>query len=132
MAHGGDATEEALRRRRLGILPKDGNPPEWVTIVPRLRIDIKALMVLTSFDSPPALEVRAECPNPVYLVGDASGTGLGSVCWVHGDQKLHSEFGSWMRSVTEEKTSNFRESANLVLRLKKLVKNRRVRSFYHH
>ena len=26
-----------------------------------------------------------------------------------------------MRSVTEEKTSNFRESANLVLRLKKLV-----------
>jgi len=78
-------------------------------------------MALTSFDTPPELAVRAECAKPVYLVGDASGTGLGSVCWKHGDPKLHAEFGSWMKSVTEEKTSNFRESANLVLRLKKLV-----------
>ena len=68
---------------------------------------MQALMVLTSFDLPPELAVRAKRPNPVYLMGDVFGTGLGSVCWINGDQKIHSEFGSWMKSVTEEKTSNF-------------------------
>ena len=107
--------------RREGKLEMDGDPPEWVRMVPRFRDDVEALMVLTDYDEPPEIPIRAKNPDAIYIVGDASGSGFGSCVWVQGGRIVDTEFGRWTEDVTNDKSSNFREGANLVIRLKRMV-----------
>ena len=46
-------SEEGRRNARLGLKANDGDPPEWVTMVPRFYSDLKALLVLTEQTEPP-------------------------------------------------------------------------------
>ena len=114
-------TEEGLITARNGTKKKDGKPPQWVKVVPCLHLDILALMTLTAYDKPPELLLRAENSDPVFIVGDSSGLGFGSVCWIQGHSQIHAECGRWKREVTDESSSNFREGCNLVIRLKRLT-----------
>ena len=50
-------TDKAKLQAKLGIKPKDGDPPAWVEVVPRLKDDMKALLKLTAFKEPPDLLV---------------------------------------------------------------------------
>ena len=88
--------------------------PEWIKAVPRLQSDLKALMELTRMKDPPFVPMRATNPKAVFLVGDASGTGFGASDYIQGENKIHAEYGDWTRDVTENRSSNFRETANLV------------------
>jgi hypothetical protein len=94
--------------------------PRFVNIAPRLVQDIQTLMSLTAFDSAPAIDVRASSMAAAYLVGDASGSGFGDCLWVQGETGLDIAYGSWDPGVGN-KSSNFREAYNLVLRLETLL-----------
>ena len=50
----------------------------------------------------------AKKEEAVYLVGDASSTGMVSVFWVQGGEVIKAEFGTWREIVTEGKLLNFR------------------------
>ena len=114
-------TPDAVQAAQLGKAGPDGNPPDWVTVVPRLSVDLEALMRLTACDTPPDIPNRASNDTPVYIVGDASGAGFGSCVWVQGDSVIDAEFGRWTFDVNYDKSSNFRKSANLVILMKRLV-----------
>ena len=96
-------------------------------VVPRTKLDVLALMNLTSSQDPPDIPVQPKKEEAVYLVGDASGTGMGSVFWIQGGEVIDAEFGTWQEIVTETKLSNYREAANLVQRIKKLMKDGKIR-----
>ena len=49
---------------------------------------------------------------------DASGTGFGSSSWKSKSREVKAEYGSWIDTITNQASSNFRESAYLVRRLK--------------
>ena len=112
---------EARAAARKGEKNDDGSPPVWVRVVRRLHHDIKALMALTAYKDPPKLPIRARRPNPVFVVGDSSGPGFGSVCWTMGDTEFDAEYGRWIDSVAEKQSSNFREGCNLVQRIQSLI-----------
>jgi len=95
--------------------------PEWIKPVPRLDADLKALMELTRMKEPPFIPMRATNPNAVFMVGDASGTGFGVSDYIQGENKIHAEYGDWTREVTENMSSNFRETANLVRHLERRI-----------
>ena len=103
--------EKAGEQRRL-------LPPKWVKPVQRLESDLRALMELTALEEPPRIPVRATNEKACYIVGDASGSGFGSSLYHSTDVKVKAEYGTWTTKVTNEYSSNFRETANLVLRLK--------------
>jgi hypothetical protein len=98
-------------------------PPEWVEVKPRLKHDMQALMELTRHDEPPDIPIRATNTKAMFLVGDASGAGFGSSSWEQGSDEVHADFGKWMEDVTDNESSNFREAANLVIRLKRMLKS---------
>ena len=114
-------TPEGLRDARMGLKEPDGEHPEWVRMVPRFKLDLEALMKLTAYEVPPDIPIRAAHDRALYIVGDASGEGFGSCVWRQGDEVIDTEFGRWTGAVTEEKSSNFREAANLVIRLRRLI-----------
>ena len=70
-------------------------------------------MRLTTAAALPDVPIRATNAKAVYVVGDASGASFGSAMWSQGSEKVDVEFGKWLPSVTEQRSSNFRESANL-------------------
>ena len=55
---GGWATPDAVWAAQLGKAGPDGDPPDWVTVVPRLSVDLEALMRLTAYDTPPDIPIR--------------------------------------------------------------------------
>ena len=114
-------TPEGLRDARMGLKEPDGEHPEWVRMVPRFKLDLEALMRLTAYEVPPDIPIRASHDRALYIVGDASGEGFGSCVWRQGDEVIDTEFGRWTGAVTEEKSSNFREAANLVIRFRRLI-----------
>ena len=75
-------TSEAKKKARLGTKEPDGDPPKFVRMVPRFFTDIQVLVSLTAMDSPPNIPVRASNDKAIYIVGDASGSGFGSVQWI--------------------------------------------------
>lgn len=103
-----------------------GSPPDYVRAAPRLAEDIKALMKLTAFETPPKIPVRPVVEQPTFLVGDASGTGFGVSRWRQGSKTVDVTHGNWALRVTFEASSNFREAANLVLELRRLVVSGRL------
>ena len=104
----------------------DGDPPEHVKIVPHFHLDLKALMTLTAMVTPPDIPIRASHDKALYIVGEASGLGFRSSWWVQDGIAIDDQFGRWSFNVTENESSNFRESANLVNSLKSCLKNGKI------
>ena len=119
-------TPEAKLAARLGVKEPDGDPPQFVRRVPRFAIDLQALVDLTALDTPPDIPIRALNDKAVYIVGDASGRGFGACCWVQDSKVVDVNFGRWTFDVTENRSSNFRESANLVTSLKDFISTGKI------
>ena len=68
----GWADQKRKRGCQGGNAHPDGNPPEWVETVPRLKSVLEALMELTSFKDPPRIPVHPTSSEATYIVGDAS------------------------------------------------------------
>ena len=117
---------EAKRALRLGTSKPDGDPPKHVKIVPRLYLDLKVLVNMTSFESPPNIKIRSSHDKALYTVGDTSGSGFGSLQWIQDGVAVDAQFGRWIFDVSENNSSNFRESANLVNSLKSHLKNGKI------
>ena len=64
-------------------------------MVPRFFTDIQVLVSLTAMDSPPNIPVRASNDKAIYIVGDASGSGFGSVRWIQDGEVVDAQFGNW-------------------------------------
>ena len=118
-------TSKALKDiyRASGKRTQSETPPVWVKIIPRLRGDILALMWLTNTVNPPSVPIRPSSTKACFMVGDASGVGPGSSCWIQGDDFIEASYGAWKDEVTRTKSSNFRETANLVRQVRRKVKN---------
>ena len=56
---------------RRGIKEKDGDHPNKVRVIPRFKLDVEALMKLTSLENPPDIQVRVSRDKAIYIVGDA-------------------------------------------------------------
>ena len=75
-------TPEAKIQTRRGIKEKDGDHPDKVRMVPRFKLDVEALIKLTSFEDPPDIPVRTSRDKYIYIMGDTLGSGFGSCFWV--------------------------------------------------
>ena len=100
--------------------------PVWSKAVPRLKDDLRALMRLTSHEDPPMLPVRPTNSEACYVVGDASGAGFGSSSYKAKSKEVKAEYGTWKSTVTHDRSSNFREAANLVGRIKRMMKKQQI------
>ena len=86
-------------------------PPPTVSAVPRLSDDVTALLKFLSSDEPATQDCRSQkALVALYLLGDASGDGLGNAFW--DERGLEYEAGSWAEHCKDE-SSNWREAANL-------------------
>jgi hypothetical protein len=95
-------------------------PPQKVAAVPRLAFDVEALSKLLKPEEPPLKPVRAKATAKVYYgFGDASCCGFGATIQI-GDEIVY-EYGQWTQEVTESRSSNWRELANLVETLERVV-----------
>ena len=79
-------------------------------------------MELTFFEDPPRIPVQPTNSEARYIVGDASGSGFGSSSWIAGEEKIGATYGAWKKAVTNHMSSNFCETANLVISLREKVK----------
>ena len=91
--------------------------PTHVRFSRRLRSDITALMRLCVAETAPRLTVRPVQAVVAYLSGDASGSGFGIMLYIPGQKAIRYSHGMWSDEVTP-KSSNYRESANLIMKLK--------------
>ena len=92
--------------------------PERVIAVPRLKSDVHALRKLFQSAEPSVAILRAsQSVAALYLMGDASGKGFGSVLW--DAEQIYWESGHYATDLQLE-SSNFREADNLVTRLEQL------------
>ena len=117
---GGRDEEGKSNQDQVGLLSGSRKAPRFVAVAPRLMDDIRALMERTASGEAPRMEARATTSAAAYLVGDASGSGLGDCLWVQGEEGMNIAFGSWEKGVSES-SSNFRKGYNLVLRLERLL-----------
>jgi hypothetical protein len=96
-------------------------------MVPRLKQDLEVLLNFMSSEKSPKVPVRptgaAVC---LYMFGNASGSGLGVLLWVAREGTVYTAHDSWTED-TSNKSSNFRELYNLVLKIEELVKNRTIK-----
>ena len=101
---------------------EEGNEdlPEFVEVKGRLISDVAALMKLTEGDTPAVQQTRATEPLVTYLMGDASGDGFGNANW--DSDKVEYEAGNWSEK-WKWKSSNFRESNNLVTKVEALARD---------
>ena len=120
----GWSIKKKLREARKSATSNRENPPTWVRSVERLKTDLLALMELTAHDSPPRVPARATNKEACYIVGDASGSGFGSSAYRatagkdSTEEDVIAEYGTWTEPVTRNLSSNFRETANLVNKLR--------------
>lgn len=95
-----------------GFVRNRGPTSGYTPVVPRLRTDLEALLLLTSGPSPVKRVVRRrEIVTVVYGFGDASSGGFGASVGL--PEGIHGRFGVW-GSDEEDMSSNYRELCNLV------------------
>lgn len=100
-------------------MDEDKEAPEFVEVKSRMISDVAALMKLTEGEAPAVQECRAIELFVAYLMGDASGDGFGNGIW---DQNgVEYEAGNWKEEM-KRKSSNFRESNNLVTKVEALAR----------
>ena len=104
--------------------------PERVRMVPRMEFDIEALEQLTESAEPPQRILRPDKQGAKvrYFFGDASGAGFGMSGWTPGDEKVEVDFGSWESDKMQGSSSNFRELANIVMKIEQMAKEGRLNS----
>jgi hypothetical protein len=89
------------------------SPPPTVVGVPRLGDDMQALLSLMDSDLPMLRQVRCKKTSKAYYgFGDASGLAFGATLQIK--DKIWYEYGQWCSEAVEERSSNWREFANLV------------------
>jgi hypothetical protein len=114
-------TTRSPPERQGGARTRD-QPPQFVKAVQRFKKDIEALMALTESKTPPKVGVRPKRSAAVWIgFGDASGKGFGVSLWVTGTDGIDVCYGTWDQEVSE-RSSNYREFYNLVLRIEKFFK----------
>ena len=98
------------------------NNPARVRMVPRMLFDVEALEKLTASKEPPQRTLRPVKHGAVarYYFGDASGAGFGMSGWSPGDDQIEVDFGSWDREKMSKSSSNFRELANIVMKIEQM------------
>eukprot|EP00984_Skeletonema_dohrnii_P022484 scaffold11603_cov72-Skeletonema_dohrnii-CCMP3373.AAC.1 len=117
MAAGREVDLDAFRVKE-EVVGKEQKPPEFVEGKARLLSDVAALMKLTEGDTPAVQQSRVGELLVAYLMGDASGDGFGNGIW---DSKgVEFEAGNWKEEL-KHKSSNFRESNNLVTKVEALA-----------
>ena len=83
-----------------------------VTLVPRMKQDVKALTTLTESSFPPkVIRRKKKIFSVCYGFGDALGLGFGNCIEVNGTK--YAIFGTWNTEI-ESKHSNYKELRNLV------------------
>ena len=102
--------------------------PARVRMVPRMRFDVEALELLTSSSTPPQRLLRPDKQGAVarYYFGDASGAGFGMSGWTPGEDQIEVDFGSWDAKAMDWTSSNFRELANIVMKIEQMAKEGRL------
>jgi hypothetical protein len=60
-------------------------------------------------------------------VGDVPGVGFGSTNWTQHDNFFVAYYGTWDDGVTTDKSSNFREARNLIIRTKALIREGKLK-----
>ena len=129
----GWSTKKRTREAKKCVTKYREKAPTWVKTVKRLKDDLSALMELTALKSPPRVPVRATNKEACYIVGDASGSGFGSSSYrrtagEHStEEEVIAEYGTWTEPVTRESSSNFRETANLVIRLRNSLRSGEIK-----
>ena len=113
--------DERIQPEELRGVEGRSDPPAFVESIPRLRQDIEALYNLTKSETPPIILIRPVKVMVGYLVGDASGSGHGSSFLYSEEKTLNLAHGTWSEEATQ-RSSNFRELANLVRRVEQLWK----------
>ena len=98
-----------------------------MTIVPRLKSDLEALLKLIDYDEPPKLPIQSSCPQATYVISGSSGTSFGTCIWTQGNKTVHVEFDWWTEKVELGESSNFREAANLVIKVIRMVKTSHIK-----
>lgn len=107
--------------------PTYSDGPVFVKAVPRLFNDLLAMIELTSAEEPPRVVVRSKgVAQARYGFGDASGLGYGSAVNLNG-RTLRVRVGTWKWTISQEKSSNWRELRNLVELVKDLAKTGKLR-----
>jgi hypothetical protein len=97
------------------------NCPKRIKGKPRLLRDMQALLELFSAPSPPKRRIRSKHLIEVYYgFGDASQDGFGFNIQIQ--DRIRYRFGQWCDEVSE-KSSNYRELLNLVVRMEELVED---------
>ena len=108
----------------LGETTESGNdrPPNRVKMVPRMELDVAALEALTKDERPPKRTLRPIKEGAIarYYFGDASGAGFGMSGWTPGDDLIEVDFGSWDQNKMAKTSSNFRELANIVMKVEQM------------
>lgn len=104
--------DESWEEDKGWLTDQQGPPSGFTPIAPRLKTDLQALLQLTSSPAPlKRVYRRRDLITAFYGFGDASSGGFGaSVGLPHG---IQGRFGIWGRD-EEDKSSNYRESKNLV------------------
>ena len=97
-------------------------PPDRVRLVPRMIFDVEAMEELTHADYPPERFLRPDKTKAKarYYFGDVSGAGFGMSGWSPGDDEIEVDFGAWEASAMLGSSSNFRELANIVMKIEAL------------
>jgi hypothetical protein len=91
----------------------DPEAPPTVVGVPRLGDDMRAFLSLMDSDLPVLRQVRCKKTSKAYYgFGDTSGLAFGETIQIK--DKIWYEYGQWCSEVVEERSSNWREFANLV------------------
>ena len=84
-----DASIASIR----GVKEKDRNPPVWVRVVPHLKIDVKAIMmILTCYEKPPDVPIAEIKPRALYIIGNALGVGFSLSGWIQEEAINFAEF----------------------------------------
>ena len=121
-----DEGREKVKHREGPELRSKKGHPVWSKAVPRLKDDLIALMRLTRYEDPPMIPVRPTNSEACYVVGDASGAGFGSSSYNARSKVVEAEYGTWVSTVTNDRSSNFREAANLAGRIKRMLEEQKI------
>ena len=102
--------------------------PDRVRLVRRMIFDVEAMEELTKAEEPPERFLRPDKNKAKarYYFGDASGAGFGMSGWSPGDDEIEVDFGAWEASAMLGSSSNFRELANIVMKIEALDAQGRV------
>ena len=102
--------------------------PARVRLVKRMTFDVQAMESLTAAKHPPErfLRPNKSTAKARYYFGDASGAGFGMSGWTPGDNEIEVDFGAWEASAMLGSSSNFRELANIVMKIEDLDRQGRI------